>query len=137
MSTDGPQTMPTSRTRDALDRVVLINDFSKVRGGAAALVALLAKELSEMKINVTVITGDDGQDLKAELNHIEIVSLDEPPLLHRPAKIAALKGLYNPSAVRMLSDWISRNDTPGTVYHVHNWAHILSASIFRSLAMVS
>ena len=137
MSTYGPQTKPTSEARDALDRVVLINDFSKVRGGAAALVVLLAKELLEMKINVTLVTGDDGQHLTGELNNVEIVSLGEPPLLDRPAKNAMLKGLYNPAAAKMLSDWISRNDTPGTVYHVHNWSHILSASIFRSLSVVS
>jgi len=137
MSTYGPQKHAVPEAHDALDRVVLINDFSKVRGGAAALVVLLAKELLEMKVNVTLVTGDNGQHLTGELNNVEIVSLGEPPLLDRPTKDAVLKGLYNPAAAKMLSDWISRNDTPGTVYHVHNWSHILSASIFRSLGVVS
>jgi glycosyltransferase involved in cell wall biosynthesis len=137
MNIHGSQSVQVSASTNTPDRVVLINDFSKVRGGAAALVALLAKELSEMNIDVTLITGDDGQDLKGQLNNVEVVPLDEPPLLDRPAKDAALKGLYNPAARRMLSDWILQNDTPRTVYHVHNWAHILSASIFRSLRVVS
>jgi glycosyltransferase involved in cell wall biosynthesis len=121
---------------DSIDRVVLINDFSKVRGGAAALVVLLAEKLVDAKINVTLITGDDGEGLRGAANKIEIVALNEPPLLSRPPKAAAIKGLYNPSAERMLSDWISRNDTPKTIYHVHNWSHILSASIFRALHVV-
>lgn len=122
--------------RDEIDRVVLINDFSKVRGGAAALVVLLAEKLVAKNIKVTLITGDDGSGLQTLLPDVDVVSLNEPPLLDRPAKVAAIKGLYNSSANRMMADWITHNDTPRTVYHVHNWAHILSASVFRALHRV-
>lgn len=121
---------------EQLDRVVLINDFSKVRGGAAALVVLLAEKLVAKNIKVTLITGDDGSGLQTLLPGVNVVSLNEPPLLDRPAKVAAIKGLYNSSANQMMGDWIAHNDTPGTVYHVHNWAHILSASVFRALYSV-
>jgi glycosyltransferase involved in cell wall biosynthesis len=136
MMMNDPQLLKESGRDRSIDRVVLINDFSKVRGGAAALVVLLAKNLADMKIRVTLITGDDGENLKEEINGVEVVSLNEQPLLSRPAKVAAIKGLYNPSAANMLSDWILQNDTAKTVYHVHNWSHILSASIFRSLRVV-
>jgi glycosyltransferase involved in cell wall biosynthesis len=116
-----------------LDRVVLINDFSKVRGGAAALVVLLAEKLLAKNINVTLITGDDGSALQTLLPGVSVVSLNEPPLLDRPAKVAAIKGWYNSSANQMVANWIAHNDTPRTVYHVHNWTHILSASVFRAL----
>jgi glycosyltransferase involved in cell wall biosynthesis len=137
MHTYDPQLFPKSERSSSIDRVVLINDFSKVRGGAAALVVLLAEKLTEMKIKVTLITGDDGRDLQEQISGIEVVSLNEPPLLSRPLIAAVTKGLYNRSAGRMLSDWISRNDTAKTIYHVHNWSHILSASIFRSLHIVN
>jgi glycosyltransferase involved in cell wall biosynthesis len=118
-----------------IDRVVLINDFSQVRGGAAALVVLLAQQLQGQGLTVTLVVGDEGA--LQDSNGIDVVSLCEPPLLDRPARIAATKGLYNPAAANMLSRWISQNDTPRTVYHLHNWSHILSASIFGALAPVS
>ena len=122
---------------DSIDRVVLINDFSQVRGGAAALVMLLAQKLSDRGIKVTLITGDDGMMSDGMIGTMEVVSLGDRPLLERPAAVAAIRGLYNPAAAKMLSRWISENDTPRTVYHLHNWAHILSASIFGSLERVS
>ena len=128
--------LPRTTRADQLDRVVLINDFSKVRGGAAALVVLLAGKLVARNIKVTLITGDDGNELQTSLPGVNVVSLNEPPLLDRPAKVAAVKGWYNSSANRMMADWIAHNDTPRTVYHVHNWAHILSASVFRALRKV-
>jgi glycosyltransferase involved in cell wall biosynthesis len=120
----------------AIDRIVLINDFSKVRGGAAALVVLLAQKLSYAGFKVTLVTGDDGAFVKGEPGNLEVVALGELPLLERPPHVAASRGLYNPAAERMLSRWIVQNDTPRTVYHLHNWSHILSASIFRSLSVV-
>jgi glycosyltransferase involved in cell wall biosynthesis len=49
---------------------------------------------------------------------------------------AALRGLYNIKARRVLSDWIAANDTPGTIYHLHGWSKVLSPSIFRALQQV-
>jgi glycosyltransferase involved in cell wall biosynthesis len=120
----------------SIDRVVLINDFAKVRGGAAALVVLLAEQLARLKVKVTLISGDDGLSPERVSEGIEVVSLREPPLLARQAGVAFTKGLYNPSAAHLLSNWISRNDTARTVYHLHNWSHIFSASIFGALRRV-
>jgi glycosyltransferase involved in cell wall biosynthesis len=119
-----------------IDRVVLINDFSEAGGGAQALVILLAQQLANLGIKVTLVVGDGGVPAGRDNKFIEVVSLCEPPLLERPARIAATKGLYNLAAAKMLSQWISRNDTPRTVYHLHNWSHILSASIFGPLRRV-
>jgi glycosyltransferase involved in cell wall biosynthesis len=120
----------------SIDRVVLINDFARVRGGAAALVILLARKLLDREIKVTLITGDGGLPSDSDVDGIEVVALKEVPLLERPALVAATRGLYNPAASKMLSQWISEHDTPRTVYHLHNWSHILSASIFTSLERV-
>jgi glycosyltransferase involved in cell wall biosynthesis len=120
-----------------IDRVVLINDFSEAGGGAHAIVILLAQQLADLGIKVTLVVGDGGVLADRDNKYIEVVSLCEPPLLERPARIAATKGLYNFAAANMLSQWISRNDTPRTIYHLHNWSHILSASIFASLRRVN
>jgi glycosyltransferase involved in cell wall biosynthesis len=132
----GQRPFPQDPSDVAIDRVVLINDFSEVRGGAATLVVLLLQALRKMKIPVTLITGDEGSDLKHLRDGVEVVSLNKQSLLNRPAGKALAEGIYNPSARALLSDWISRNDTANTVYHLHNWSHILSPSIFAALRPV-
>lgn len=89
-----------------------------------------------MKIPVTLVTGDQGQDLKHLGKGVEVVSLNKESLLNRPAGKALTEGIYSPSAKTLLSDWITRNDTANTVYHLHNWSHILSPSIFVALRPV-
>src|SRR5258708_25461705 len=81
-----------------IDRVVLINDFSEAGGGAQAIVILLAQQLANLGIKVTLVVGDGGMPAGRDNKYIEVVSLCEPPLLERPARIAATKGLYNLAA---------------------------------------
>ena len=45
--------------------------------------------------------------------------------------------LYNRAAKEMVSNWIAANDTPGTVYHLHGWAQILSPAVFQALKPVA
>ena len=50
---------------------------------------------------------------------------------------AAIRGLYDERVRAGLSDWIVENDTPGTVYHLHNWHKALSPSCFAPLRRVA
>jgi len=45
-------------------------------------------------------------------------------------------GLWNKAALDAVMDFIAQNDTPDTVYHLHNWAHFLSPAIFKALRPV-
>ena len=47
-----------------------------------------------------------------------------------------MRGLYNRRALTTLAEWIARNDTPETVYHLHVWSQVLSPSAFVALAAV-
>lgn len=115
------------------DRVVIINDSSVVRGGAGYLVTSLVKGLHENGVAVTFITGDCGPD--TAIKGIEMIALGGQPLMENRAG-AVVHGLYDLSVRRAVAAWIADNDTPRTIYHLHNWAHILSPSIFDALAPV-
>src|SRR5688572_13815837 len=119
-----------------LDRVVIINDESVASGGAAALALLSAELLNAAGVPLAFVTGDDGGHLPADIPFEEVAALCSAPLLKRPWYDRAATGLYNPAAHKAVADYIARNDTPGTIYHVHAWAQILSPSIFSALSKV-
>ncbi|GAA0535130.1 glycosyltransferase involved in cell wall biosynthesis [Rhizomicrobium palustre] len=123
---------PKSRQPLALaqpERVVVINDYAKGGGGAAALARLSAEGLKAKGIDVVYFSGDAA--LQSE--GIDAFALHEKPLLESKAFV---KGLYNSRAASELARWIDQHDTPRTIYHLHNWSHILSPAVFTPLKKV-
>jgi glycosyltransferase involved in cell wall biosynthesis len=118
------------------DRVVVINDASIATGGATALALASAQAFRERGLPVTLMAGDTGANAALADAGVEVIALGQARLLASPRRRAAVTGLYNTEARRMVADWIARFDTPGTVYHVHGWAQILSPSIFHALRPV-
>lgn len=131
--------LPLSRARTrSIDRVVVINDSTIARGGAAALALLNAKLVRQQGVPVTYFAGDAG-DVDGSLRAlgIESVGLNGRALLDGPALESTTTGLFNVRAYRAMRDWISQNDTPSTAYHLHGWQQILSPSIFLALKPVA
>lgn len=122
----------------APERVVLINDDAAERGGAAAIALASARLLHERGVAVTFLSGDGGApapDLAAR--GIPVVSLGGRHILDRGAASALWRGLFDPATAAALSRWIDAHDTPGTVYHLHNWHKVLSPSVFPVLRRVA
>jgi len=119
------------------ERVVILNDASVAKGGATGIALESAELLTERGVAVTFISGDDGEAARAAGRPFEIVSLGGTHILKGSRAKAVLNGLYNADAARFLADWIRRNDTPGTVYHLHGWSKVLSPSVFRALRPVA
>jgi glycosyltransferase involved in cell wall biosynthesis len=86
---------------------------------------------------VSYLCGDDGDNPDLAALGVDVAALGEAQLLARGRLAALRKGIWNAPAAALLADWIARNDTPGTVYHVHGWAQILSPSILAALAPVA
>jgi glycosyltransferase involved in cell wall biosynthesis len=118
------------------ERVVIINDESVESGGAAALALLSAKLLAAAGVPLSFVTGDSGGTLPSNGDFGEIVALHSAPLMKLPWWERATTGMYNAAAHQALARYIVRHDTPGTIYHVHAWAQILSPSIFSALRPV-
>jgi glycosyltransferase involved in cell wall biosynthesis len=116
------------------DRVVILNDRSVVEGGAAYLATTLARGVREHGTAVTYIAGDGGGPGPG--SGVEVLALGGVPLIEG-GRSAGLRGLYDRSVRQRVGAWIAQNDTPGTVYHLHNWAGILSPAVFDALAPVA
>lgn len=118
-------------------RLVIVNDDSVARGGATEMALASIRGLRRRGVPVTLIAGDGGYNPELEALGVATIGLGEHKLLDTPRSAVVRRGLYNPRTVRLLGDWIARNDAPDTVYHLHTWTQILSPSVFRALAPVS
>jgi len=120
-----------------IDRVVVLNDVSIARGGATSLALDSIRALRARGIPVTLIVGDDGDNQELRDLGVDIVPMGQALLLDAGMGRAFVRGLYNRRTLAVVGGWIGRHDTPGTVYHVHTWAKILSPSLFRALRPVA
>lgn len=120
-----------------IDRLLVINDLSWPKGGASALAVQSAIDLAAQGLPVEFLSGDDGSNSPLQTRGVALHALGSARLLDQRGPMAALNGLYNRQAARLLADWIERNDTPGTVYHLHGWSQILSPSVFGPLRKVA
>ena len=118
-----------------IDRVVVIHDYPQAEGGAGTLALLAAREFAARGVPVTFFSG--ASDLApSRTKGVEYAGVAGRPLLALPPRAAALQGFHNREACESLAAWIAANDTPRTVYHLHNWSQILSPAIFVALRPV-
>tara|TARA_R110002096_G_scaffold189191_13_gene369460 strand:+ start:3188 stop:4408 length:1221 start_codon:yes stop_codon:yes gene_type:complete len=121
----------------ALTKVVVINDASMAFGGATGLALLSVRQLRARGIAVTYVCGDRGENPELAELGVTVVAAGSAGLLKRGFADALTRGIYNSATRAMLARQIAEHDDPGTVYHVHGWAQILSPSIFAALAPVA
>jgi glycosyltransferase involved in cell wall biosynthesis len=120
-----------------IDRIVIINDHSIARGGAEIIALTSAIWLRNRGFPVTVLSGDAGHNEKLTARGVDVLGMNQQAVIDVPAHVAVLRGTYNRQTARFIADWLARNDTPGTIYHLHQWAHIFSPSVFRALRGVT
>lgn len=118
-----------------IDRIVVIHDFASPVGGAGVLALRAAREYRELGIPVTYFSGQCDENAP-ELAGIDRVGIQAAGLLQLSPVSAMAQGFRNTRAKEALAAWIARNDTPGTVYHLHNWSQILSPAVFEALRPV-
>ncbi|HVC50573.1 MAG TPA: glycosyltransferase family 4 protein [Stellaceae bacterium] len=121
----------------APERIVVINDDAVARGGAGAIALASAGLMRERQIPVVFLSGTAEIDPALAEQGVETIVLGGRHLLAQPPGSAALRGLFDPATRTALSRWIAANDTPGTVYHLHNWHKVLSPSVFVALRRVA
>ena len=119
-----------------LRRIVVIHDKVEARGGATGLARLSAIQYRKLGYKVTYITGaEDDQSLKRY--GIEVVAMGHPRMESGISTKTIINGIYNTQSSKRIQEWIAQNDTPDTAYHLHNWAQILSPSVFPALSSVA
>jgi glycosyltransferase involved in cell wall biosynthesis len=123
-----------------VDRVVVLSDDAVESGGAAGIALRSVRLLAGRNIPVTILNGSvepEGADRWRAMPGVELHSLGGLSLMQGGRAAAAARGVFSLPALRFVAEWIRSNDTPGTVYHLHNWHKVLSPSVFRPLHRVA
>lgn len=128
--------MADGTMRSSLERVVIVSDDSVASGGAATVALASIRLLRRRGVPVTLLTGDAGVNPELDALGVDVTALGGTGITGESGSSEALKALYNGPARRLVAGWIERHDTPGTVYHLHNWHKFLSPSIFAPLRRV-
>lgn len=116
-----------------LDRVVVVNDDGGRSGGAASVALASARLIRGRGIPVTYLTGDEGENAELKDAGVDVVSLGGKHIMQGSRAVAGLRGIFDPGTAARLRDWCDRNDSPGTVYNLHNWHKVLSPSVLPVL----
>ncbi len=119
-----------------IDRVVVISDDLAPGGGAASIALASIRQLRTRGVPLTVLLGGETAPILKD-RAIDAVMLGGSNLLEGGRAKAALRGLYDAQVRAGLADWIRNHDTPGTLYHLHNWHKVLSPSCFAALRPVT
>lgn len=119
-----------------LSRIVVLHDLLDDSGGATSLARLSAIHYSKLGFEVVFVAGvaDDGS---LDEYGIKTIGLGQTRLLQQPRLEGFKSGLHNSHVAKSVSEWIEQNDTETTAYHLHNWAQVLSPSIFSALELVA
>ncbi len=120
-----------------LPRIVILNDSSIAKGGATGLATLSAREFAAKGYETVFITGDSGDDGALKSAGVDLVPLGGQLLLDRGRLKALRTGVFNAAIRDRIAEYITLNDTPETVYHLHGWSRILSPSVFKALQQVA
>lgn len=119
---------------EAVERVAVVCDDVEVGGGAAALVRASLRQMRRLDLPVTLLA---GEALPAAAPGLECLSLGGRHILSGSRLGSGVRSLHDGDVQRALAAWIDENDTPGTVYHLHNWHKVLSPACFGPLRRVA
>lgn len=112
-------------------RVIVINDFDYVQGGASKVAIETANILYSSGIDVSYFSAvhKDENILKCKNISTKQIEMIED----RNRLRGMINNLYNFKAKRMLGLMLKEYDPKDTIVHVHGWTKALSSSIFDVL----
>ncbi len=112
-------------------RVVVVNDHVVPDGGADMVALRSAQGLAGAGIDVTLFAG--GRLPPAPPAGVRLVCTGQVDAIANPGRLsAALQGVWNVAAARMLRQVLSGFDPGNTVVHLHSWTKSLSGSVVRA-----
>ena len=115
-------------------RVIILNDFAYVNGGASQIAIYTAKKMAEEGIDTCLFTGEGpiDKDIKNKKN-LKIICLNQYDILTDPNRLRAIiQGIWNYKAKKVFKDLLlSEYDKNDTVIHVHTCQKVLSSSCIK------
>jgi glycosyltransferase involved in cell wall biosynthesis len=118
-------------------KILIINDFGYVNGGAAKVALHSAIGLTGRGHQVTFFCGDPGDNGPSLPDHIRVVTTNQIDSLANPNRREAIaQGIWNSKAADALSTLIADPEAFDLI-HVHGWVKVLSPSILPVLQNTS
>ncbi|WP_455577485.1 glycosyltransferase family 4 protein [Anaerosinus sp.] len=111
-------------------RVIIINDFAYINGGAGKIALATAKTLAEKNIEVIFFTGVGPIDNSLKLiKNLRTICLNQHDILTDESRLRAMiQGVWNKYALKKLREVLLELDTKDTIIHIHTCQKALSSS---------
>jgi glycosyltransferase involved in cell wall biosynthesis len=114
-------------------RIIVLNDFAYVEGGASQIALSSARALAGRGHRVLLFTGVGP--VSADLQNVpglEVVCLQQHEILDDPNRgRAMLRGLWNTRTAAVFREHLREFDPSDTVVHLHTYTKSLSSSVVR------
>jgi len=110
-------------------RILIVNDFASINGGASRVALTSAIGLARAGHDVQVFAGSGPIEPKLLEAGVKVTCLDRPVFQQRPALAALREGLWDKSARERFSEVLSEYDPKDSIVHVHTNRDVLSASV--------
>jgi len=114
-------------------RIVILNDFGFINGGASKVAITEALALADLGYKVTYFyaVGPLDSDLDSHPN-IQTITTNDFDILHDPSRIrAAIKGIWNSNVKNKLTDLLQNCTKTDTVVHLHSWSKGLTSVVSK------
>ena len=112
-------------------RVIIVNDFGYVEGGATAVAIETALQFKKAGIDVLYFCGKGPVAPELIDAGVKTVCLDMESILSDPNRIRAIcLGINNANVGKQLASLLRSYDPKDTVIHIHTWTKVLSSSIY-------
>lgn len=114
-------------------RIVILNDFAHVNGGAASVAIASAVGLARRGHDVIFFSAVAPIDPELEKAGVCVICTKQYEILKDPRRIrAAIQGVWNHVAARDLALRLRSMECQDTVVHLHGWSKALSSSVVRA-----
>lgn len=115
-------------------RIVIVNDFAYVNGGASQVALSSAVALSRRGLKVTLFSSVGPVMPEIADSKVETILLDQQEIARDTNRLRAItQGIWNRKAGRAMADLLSGCDPAGTILHLHVWVKSLSSSVIREI----
>jgi glycosyltransferase involved in cell wall biosynthesis len=115
---------------DSKPRIIILNDFGHINGGAGKVALNSAAELARSGYEVTVFCAVRPIDPSlTDQPRLRVVCIGQQEIRSDPWRVrAACQGLWNRRAVKALSTLLEGCDRKNTIVHAHSWTKALSSA---------
>jgi len=113
-------------------KVVILNDFAFVNGGAAKVAIESACELAGQGVSVRFLAQVGPVDPRLESAGVKVTCLGGADIASQTNRLkAVMNGLWNFESARALEKMLTGDSPEETIIHVHGWSKGLTTSVIR------